>query len=193
MRSQEWNGPGRRLSADAPQPPHQPWYALYTRARHEKKVDRLLRLRDFEVFLPLVPRQRQWHDRKKVVDWPLFPGYVFARFGLAATAQVLGTPGVATVVRQDGAPAPIPDAEIENIRRLAALVPEIESLPEPTPMVRRGQFVHITRGAFKGVHGVVVQHRGGGKVLIQIGLEVIAQGIKIEIEEASLREIRAAS
>jgi transcription antitermination factor NusG len=162
---------------------------LYTRARHEKKVDRLLRLRDFEVFLPLVPRQSQWHDRKKVVDWPLFPGYVFARFGLDATAQVLGTPGVATVVRQDGAPAAIPDAEIENVRRLASVFSETGALPEPTPMVRRGQHALITRGPFKGVHGVVVQHRGGGKVLVQIGVEVIGQGIKIEIDEASLSEL----
>ena len=74
-----------------------------------------------------------------MVDWPLFPGYVFARFGLDATAQVLGTPGVATVVRQDGAPAAIPDAEIENVRRLASVFSETGALPEPTPMVRRGQ------------------------------------------------------
>jgi transcription antitermination factor NusG len=168
------------------------WYALYTRARHEKKVDRLLRLRQFEVFLPLVPRQRQWHDRKKIVDWPLFPGYVFARFGLDATAQVLGTPGVATVVRQDGAPAPIPELEIANVRRLASVVSETGSLPEPTPMVRRGERARIMRGPFSGVHGVVLQHRGGGKVLLQIGLEVIGQGVKIEIEEANLREIRSA-
>jgi transcription antitermination factor NusG len=165
------------------------WYALYTRARHEKKVDRLLRLREFEAFLPLVPRESQWHDRKKIVDWPLFPGYVFARFGLTSTAQILGTPGVATIVRQDGSPAAISDAEIENVRRFASVVTETGSLPEPTPMVQCGQHARICRGPFRGVHGVVVQRRGSGRVLIQIGLDVIGQGIKIEIEESSLEEL----
>jgi len=165
------------------------WYALYTRARHEKKVDRLLRLREFEVFLPLVPRESQWHDRRKIVDWPLFPGYVFARFGLRSTAQVLGTPGVATVVRQDGVPAPISDNEIENVRRLASVVTETGGLPEPTPMVQAGQLARISKGPFAGVHGVVLQRRGSGRVLMQIGLDVIGQGIKIEIEESSLQEM----
>jgi transcription antitermination factor NusG len=169
------------------------WYALYTRARHEKKVDRLLRLREFEVFLPLVPRESQWHDRKKIVDWPLFPGYVFARFGLKSTAQVLGTPGVATIVRQDGVPAAIPEIEIENVRRLASVVSETGALPEPTPLVQCGQHARISRGPFAGVHGVVVQRRGSGRVLIQIGLDVIGQGIKIEIEESSLQELEGLS
>jgi transcription antitermination factor NusG len=165
------------------------WYALYTRARHEKKVDQLLRMRHFEVFLPLVPRQRQWHDRRKVVEWPLFPGYVFARFPLASTSEVLGTPGVATVVRQDGLPAPIRETEIENVRRFAALLSGTGEIPEPTPLIREGQRVRITKGAFRGVTGSVVQRRGGGKVLIQIGVETIGQGIKIEVEAKALQNI----
>lgn len=165
------------------------WYALYTRARHEKKVDHLLRLRSFEVFLPLIPRVRQWHDRKKVVDWPLFPGYVFARFASNATAHVLGTPGVATVVRHDGAPAPIPDDDIENVRRFAALVSGTGTIPEPTPYVQCGQHVRVIRGPFKGVHGVVVQRRGPGRALVQIGMEVIGRGLKVEVDETSLRGI----
>jgi len=187
----ESHGIGSALRAPEGKGDRRAWYALYTRARHEKKVDRLLRLRDFEVFLPLVPRESQWHDRKKIVDWPLFPGYVFARFGLESTAQILSTPGVATVVRQDGAPAPIPSAEIENVRRLACLVTETGTLPAPTPMVRRGHQAEITRGPFRGILGVVLQHRGNGKVLVQIGVEAIGQGIKIEVDEASLREIEA--
>ena len=173
------------------QTPH--WFVIRTRGRHEKKVDRLLRLREFEVFLPLVPRESQWHDRRKIIDWPLFTGYVFARFGLRSTAQVLGTPGVVTIVRQDGVPAAIPDADIENVRRLAAVVSETGALPEPTPMVQCGQHARIGKGPFTGVYGVVVQRRGSGRVLIQIGLDAIGQGIKIEIEESSLQELVGSS
>ena len=53
------------------------WYACYTRSRHEKRVAERLRQRGHTVFLPLVERVRQWHDRKKRVPWPLFPSYVF--------------------------------------------------------------------------------------------------------------------
>jgi transcription antitermination factor NusG len=174
------------LSADRSE--RRRWYALYTRARHEKKVDYLLRVRDIEVFLPLIPREKQWHDRRKIVDWPLFPGYVFARFETVETAQVLGTPGVATVVRQDGAPAPIPDQEIENVRRFAALVSETGEVPEPTPLIRLGQRAEIVTGVFTGLVGVVVQRRGS-RALVQIGVETIGQGIKIEVEASSLREL----
>jgi transcription antitermination factor NusG len=187
------NGVNRQIALGATPDTSFAWYALYTRARHEKKVDRLLRLRVFEVFLPLVPRESQWHDRRKIVDWPLFPGYVFVRFGLRSTAQVLGTPGVVTIVCQDGVPATIPDVEIENVRRFASVVSETGALPAPTPMVQCGQHTRISKGPFSGVYGVVVQRRGSGRVLVQIGLDAIGQGIKIEIEESSLQELEGSS
>ena len=99
--------------------PDQPrWYACYTRARHEKQVDRLLRERGFESFLPLIPRVSQWKDRKRLVEWPLFPSYVFGRFGLADVHTVLATPGVASLVRTSGRPAAIADEELANVRLL---------------------------------------------------------------------------
>ncbi len=164
------------------------WYALYTRARHEKQVDARLRQRGIEAYLPLIPRERQWHDRKKIVSWPLFPSYVFARFAPRALSPVLGTSGVASVVRLNGKPAPISDEEIENVRRFAAAVTETGLDPQPTPLVSEGQSVRIVSGPLCGVEGRVVERRGRGRVLV-VGIRAIGQGLKLEVDEAWLKPI----
>ncbi|MBV9109973.1 MAG: hypothetical protein JO306_11245 [Gemmatimonadetes bacterium] len=81
-------------------PPH--WYACYTRSRQEKIVDELLRQHKIESFLPVIVRESLWKDRKKQVSFPLFPGYVFARFTLDHLSQVLATHGVVAVVSARG-------------------------------------------------------------------------------------------
>jgi transcription antitermination factor NusG len=167
------------------------WYACYTRGRHEKRVAALLEERGFEVFLPVVPRERQWHDRTKVVEFPLFPSYVFSRFSLDAVAEVLGVPGATTIVRFDGRPAAIPDEEIANVRRFAAALAEAGVEPEPVPMVEveAGEAVRVVSGPFRGVEGVVLEGRGGGRALIRVGLRAIRQGLKVEVDARSLQVI----
>lgn len=164
------------------------WYACYTRARHEKQVFEQLGRRGVESFLPLIPRVRQWKDRKKVVRWPLFPSYVFGRFTLDQVHAVLTTPGVSTIVRANGYPTPIPDQEVENVRRFAAAVAEAGTEPEARPFVEEGQHVRITGGPFGGVEGVVVEKRGRRRVLV--GLDVIRQGFEIDIDAKYLQPLR---
>ena len=166
------------------------WYACYTRARHEKKVDGLLRQRGVESFLPLVSRQSQWHDRKKTVARPLFPSYVFARSTLDALGLALSTPGVATVVRTAGEPTPIPDQEIENVRRFAAALSSTEAQPELVPLLERGQRVRIISGPFEGVEATVVEQRGRQRVLL--GLPALGQGFEIDADAGSLEILTSA-
>ena len=165
------------------------WYACYTRSRHEKRVAERLRQRGHTVFLPLVERVRQWHDRKKRVPWPLFPSYVFARFELSTLSHILGTPGVASIVRQAGEPAPLTDEEIENVKRFADQISEAGVVPELTAYVEEGQRVRVTDGALKGVEGLVVERRGRDRALVQIGLKTIGQGLKVDLHVASLKAI----
>lgn len=169
------------------------WYALYARSRHEKRVHERLRLRNFESFLPTIPQERQWHDRKTVVEWPLFPGYVFVRFADGSTSEVLGTPGVVTIVRQSGAPAPIRDEVIDSVRRLEAVAAETGTMPAPTPIVLRGRRVRITAGPLAGAEGVIVQRRGADRVLVQVGVEAIGLGLKIEVALDSVRVFEEAA
>ena len=166
------------------------WYACYTRARHEKRVDGRLCERGFDSYLPLVPRQRQWHDRKKVVHFPLFPSYVFVRTPLRDVTGVLGTPGVSTVVRFNGRPVSIPDEEIANVRRLTLALARANQVGvEAGPTVDEGERIRVGSGPFEGIEGIVLELRGRDRAVIQVGLRTIRLGIKVEVEAAALRRL----
>ena len=163
------------------------WYACYTRARHEKQVESLLAQKGVESYLPVVPQERQWKDRKKLVAWPLFPSYVFARFTLREVHNVLVIPGVSTIVRVHGRPAPIPDQELENVRRFVGAVAQTGALPEVRPLIEEGDWVRVVEGPFLGVEGRVVERRGRRRVLV--GLGAIGQGLEVDIDTQMLKVI----
>ncbi|MBA4158427.1 MAG: UpxY family transcription antiterminator [Gemmatimonadetes bacterium] len=165
------------------------WYACYTRARHEKQVDRLLQQRGVDSYLPLASRRRQWKDREKLVSFPLFPSYVFARFSLERLWTVVSIPGVATVVRNNGSPVAITDAELENVRRFAGVVSGSEVEAELVQLPERGERVRITSGPFEGIQGMVAEQRGRRRILI--GLEAIGWGILVEVEAAALSTLQS--
>lgn len=174
--------PPDRLYAE----PH--WYACYTRARHEKQVEAQLRQRGLDSYLPVVKQVRQWSDRKKAVQFPLFPSYVFGRFTLSEVHAVLTTPGVSTIVRANGYPTPIPAGDLENVRRFVAAIAELGLDPDPRPFLTEGQWVRVQEGPFEGVEGVVVERRGRKRVLV--GLAVIGQGLEVDIDTRLLKPIK---
>ena len=95
------------------------WYAIWTRSRHEQVVREQLEQKQIEAFLPTVTRWSRWKDRKKKIDWPLFPGYCFARFNALDRLPILKCTGVVNIVAfEGGEPAPIPEHEILGIRLL---------------------------------------------------------------------------
>ena len=120
------------------------WFALYTRSRHEKRVAEALEQRGFDTYLPLVPRVSEWHDRKKTVLWPLFPGYVFVRLCPEDAATVLSIPGSVQVIGVAGRPTPIPDEDIDNVKMfVTALILRGHRHPfiQPSTWVRRQRSV----------------------------------------------------
>lgn len=166
--------------------PH--WYACYTRARHEKQVEAQLRQRGMESYLPLVQQMRQWSDRKKTVQFPLFPSYVFGRFRLADLHTVLTTPGVSTIVRANGYPTPIPPGDLDNVKHFVAALADSGLEPDPRPFLAEGQWVRVMEGPFEGVEGIVVEARGRKRVLV--GLAAIGQGLEIDIDTRLLKAIK---
>jgi transcription antitermination factor NusG len=183
---------GHTESAQAPvdqyERPH--WYALSTRARHEKRAHEQLVLRGLESYLPVVGRERQWSDRRKVVQFPLFPGYVFSRVTLDELPRALMVPGVAGVVRHNGVPSPVGDGEIENVRRFVLALATVGPAGEPEPL-EPGQPVRVMHGPFEGVEAVVVERRGRRRVLV--GLKTIGQGMEIDVDSQTLQPIKARS
>jgi transcription antitermination factor NusG len=168
----------------ASHPREKGWYACYTRARHEKQVDRLLKERLIESFLPLVRRTQQWKDRKKQVPFVLFPSYTFARFSADQFHQVISIPGIASIVRNNGRPVIVPDAEITNVRLFAEALSSCEQEASLVPYPQAGDRVLVTAGPFKGVCGVVIERRHRARILI--GLRAINWGMQVEVCAAHL-------
>ena len=165
------------------------WYACHTRSRAEKQVSRLLAGRGVEAYLPLIEQVRQWADRKKRVSFPLFPGYVFARFDLRMMYDVLSTPGVVTIVRANGYPTPLRDEEIESVRVLVAGVNVDGAVPEPVEYLDVGQEVIVAEGPFNGMRGVLVEQRGRTRVVVR--LSALHQAVSVEVPCGILRSAPA--
>src|SRR3974377_2223050 len=96
----------------------QQWFALRIRSNFEKVTSEVLRQKGYEEFLPAHVTRSRWSDRTKVLERPLFPGYLFCRFNLHARLPILVTPGVVGIVGLGKMPIPIPDHEIDAVQAL---------------------------------------------------------------------------
>jgi len=159
------------------------WYAVWTRSRHEQVVRSQLEERHVVAFLPTLTRWSRWKDRRKQIVVPLFPGYVFARFELPQRLTVLRTPGVVSIVSFNGEPAPVPDHEIDAIRRLIA-----STLPyDPCPMIRTGAMVEVIHGPLKGVVGRLT--RKGSQARLVLSVELIGRAVSVQVDAADVQPI----
>jgi len=160
----------------------QAWYAVWTRSRHEQMVRDQLERKGLQAFLPTVTRWSRWKDRKKKIDWPLFPGYCFARFDPAERLPVLKCSGVVSIVSFDGEIVPIPEHEIEGIRRLVESDLQFDSCP----LIREGMMVEVTHGPLKGVVGRLT--RKGAHARLVLSVDLIGQAVSVEVDAADVRQ-----
>lgn len=159
------------------------WFAVWTRSRHERAVFDQLTERGIEAFLPTVLRWSRWKDRRKRIDWPLFPGYCFARIESSGRLAVLKCAGAVSIVSFDGQPAPVPDQEIEGIRTLVN-----SALPyDPCPMLKAGTTVEVVHGPLKGVVGKL--QRKGPHMRLVLSVDLIGRGVSVQVDAADVREI----
>ncbi len=157
------------------------WYALWTRSRHEQVVCEQLAQKQIESFLPTVTRWSRWKDRKKKIDWPLFPGYCFARFDGRDRLPILKCTGVVNIISIEGEPAPIPEREIDGIRQLV----ESELAYDPCPMIHEGMLVEVVHGPLKGVVGRLL--RKNEKARLVLSVDLIGQAASVEVDAADVR------
>ncbi|MBZ5607388.1 MAG: hypothetical protein LAP38_03955 [Acidobacteriia bacterium] len=136
------------------------------RSNFERTAELHLRDRGFEQFAPSYKSERKWSDRKKEVDQLLFPGYVFCRLNPNDRLPVLSVPGVVGLVGFGKVPAPIPDPEIERIRRMV----QSGLLVGPWPFLEVGQTVLIERGPLAGMEGILVEEKGNWRLVVTINL-----------------------
>lgn len=141
------------------------WYVFYTKSRHEKKVYERLTEDGFEVYLPLWKRMKQWSQRMKQVEEPVFKSYIFIRTMEKHIYEILGDPSIVKIIRFQGQPATISEKHLELIQKFIANNIEVNLTSE----FKVGQQVKINGGAFIGLNGVI--HEIRGKKHFQVVLE----------------------
>ena len=159
------------------------WFAAYTRANHERTAADHLAQRSIAHFVPTYESVRVWKDRKKRLDLPLFPGYVFVRVPLEEKLRVLVVPGIVRLVGFDGRPLPVPDDEIATLRTVV----EHKLKAEPHPYLIAGRKVRIVRGALEGMEGILIRKKGRLRVIVSITL--IRQSAMIEVNAHDVEPI----
>ncbi len=168
--------------APDPLPAATQWFAIWTRSRHEQVVREQLQQKHIEAFLPTIPKWSRWKDRKKRIDWPLFPGYCFARFDAADTLPILKCTGVVNIISFDGKPAPIPASELESIRVLVGS----ELQYDPCPLIREGDLVEVVHGPLKSVVGRLVR-KDAHRARLVLSVDLIGQAVSVEVDAGDVR------
>lgn len=154
------------------------WYAIHTRARHEKMVAGRLQEQGVNTFLPLVKETHRWSDRKKIVESPLFSCYVFAQFNMDGRErqQICRTDGVLQIVGMRGEGISIPNEQIETVRALVS-----GQMPWSShPFLKVGQRVRVRGGAMDGVEGIFVARNGDRTIVVSV--DAIQRSLAVRIE-----------
>ncbi|HWC17423.1 MAG TPA: UpxY family transcription antiterminator, partial [Terriglobales bacterium] len=158
---------------------------VHTRARHEKKVDSLLRGKNIDTFLPVVTKVQRWSDRNKQIEFPLFPCYTFVHVPSSAEhfVTVLRTPGIVRIVGFGCEPLPVPREQITSIRLLLQQnVPYWEH-----PFLRAGQRVRVRGGCLDGLEGILTEMKSNRTMVISA--DPIQRSIAIRAEDYDLEPI----
>lgn len=166
------------LAVPATEPQEAVWFAVHTRARHEKVIAQRLREKGVATFLPLVKTVHRWSDRRKTVELPLFNSYLFVN--LAPTHEnrlrVLMEDGILGFVGVRRQGIAIPDEQIEAIRILIA-----QQLPYSShPFLKIGQRVRVRSGALSGMEGILVSRSGEHTLVISVDALQRSLGVRIE-------------
>src|SRR5260221_4952687 len=150
------------------------WYAVYTCARHEKRVAQQFALKRVESYLPLYDALHRWKDRRVHVQLPLFPGYVFVRIALQDRLKVLEVPSVVRLVGVNGRPTPLPEDEMTALRN--GLTNELRA--EPHPYLKIGRRVRVHRGPLVGREGILVRKKD--KLRLVLSIDLIMRSLTVE-------------
>lgn len=155
-----------------------PWFAIRVKSRFERAVSSALRYRGFEEFLPMFSSRRQWSDRIKFLQVPLFPGYLFCRFAPEDRSPILTIPGVVLVVGVGKIPVAVNPVEIEAIRLAVNSGRDVK----PWNHFCVGRKVRIAEGPLCGVEGVLQRFKGGCHLVL--GIELLRRWVAVEVHES---------
>ena len=164
-----------------------PWFAVRVRSKHERVTALHLEERGYEEFTPSYKVERRWSDRTKEIEQFLFPGYVFCRLDPQNRLPILTAPGVVGLIGCGKIPTPIPDHEIERIRKMV----QSGLFVTPWPFLELGQTVVIERGPLTGVEGILEEVKGKCRLVVSINL--LQRSVAAEVDRHWVRPVRGSS
>jgi transcription antitermination factor NusG len=153
------------------------WFALRVKPRTERVVADALAGKGYEQFLPLHKERKRWSDRVKVVETPLFAGYVFCRFDVQHRLPILTTPGVMHVVGIGKTPYPIDEDEVASLRVVVDSGLQVESWP----YLHVGQRIQIVSGPLTGSSGILQSVKSRDRLVVSISL--LQRSVSVESPE----------
>ena len=159
------------------------WYALQVRSRKENYVASQISGKGFEYLLPTYKSFRQWSDRKKELEQPLFPGYLFCRFDFQDRRPLITIPGVLQILGNGRVGIPVSDDEISALRLAVS-----SGMPkQPWPYLQVGQRVCVNYGTLAGLEGILVNVKGNHRVVLSVTL--LQRSVAMEVETSWLTPV----
>jgi transcription antitermination factor NusG len=160
------------------EPEESSWYAVHTRARHEKRIAAQFDEKRVYTFLPVLRQIHRWSDRRSSVEVPMFSCYAFVRMVQTSDERlkVLRTPGVLGFVGSEGNGTPIPDEQIESLKKAISM--HVQCFPHP--FLSAGRRVRIRGGSLDGVEGILV--RQGADQSVVVSVELLHRSVAIRVE-----------
>ena len=161
------------------------WHALYVRSRSEKKVYAQLQDMGIKAYLPLITRVKQWSDRRKKVEEPLFKSYLFVYSNEKEHVPILNLYGVLRFVSFERKAVVVPESEIIAIKRYIDN-PDEEDL-EKNVKLQNGQRVRVTNGPMQGLTGTLISVNSKHRLLVYI--DAVGQHILISIPRTKVEPL----
>ncbi len=160
------------------------WFAITTKYKCEKYVTTVLQRQGLDAYVPLLRRTKRYTRKIKTYEIPLISCYAFVKISPAEKVRVLEVPYVHNFVRFDGKIVPVPDHEMQMMRRVVGEISEI--IAEPRHWIR-GDKVEVIAGNLTGIQGTLIEQNGKHEFIIE--LETLGYQLRMVVDRSVLRKV----
>lgn len=159
------------------------WYVIHTCSRHEVKVESALLRKNIEIFLPRITVPSRRRDRKRLINVPLFPGYLFVHTELDIQTyyQIIKARGAVRLLGHNGTPFPIPEEKINSIKTIVAS----DCQYYPWRYLDTGIQVRVVEGPLTGAIGVILKKKEKKRRLV-VAVELFQRSVAVELEDEAV-------
>lgn len=159
------------------------WYVLRVVPKQEFKSSKFLNVKGIQHYLPIMKKKRQWSDRVKYIDFPVFSGYIFVKIKYLDTyLDILRFKSNIGFIKKEDIPAQMSEEQMFELKTMLEQGDDIRN--EPLKKYKQGDKIEIVFGPFKGVKGFITkiknQHR------FSINIELLGRTISTHVNSRHL-------